>query len=210
MKLFLASRFNNPKTISKLDEYVGGLRDKKIAYIPTASNGEEGWEFWKTKKNGSWEVLNSLCLDVKPVVLEEFRDESVMSELEGKDIIFFAGGMAGYLMYWIKRCKLDLRLKDLLDKGALYFGTSAGAMVAGKSLDISGWEFVDKERGSEGLTPMNLVDFDIFPHFEDGLLPSIKENYKGKKLYMLKDGEEIIVEDSKVTLIGEERIIEND
>jgi len=56
---------------------------------------------------------------------------------------------------------------------------------------------------------MGLVDFDIFPHFQDELLPKIKEKYKGDKLYLLKDGEEIIVEDGKVTVIGEERIITN-
>ena len=38
----------------------------------------------------------------------------------------------------------------------------------------------------------------------------IKQKYCGKKLYLLKDGEEIIVEDNKVTLIGEERIITNE
>jgi hypothetical protein len=38
-------------------------------------------------------------------------------------------------------------------------------------------------------------------------LEEIKKNYKGNALYLLKNGEEIIVEDDKVTVIGEERII---
>lgn len=39
------------------------------------------------------------------------------------------------------------------------------------------------------------------------LYEKIKENYKGDKLYLLKNGEEIIVEDDKITVVGEERII---
>jgi dipeptidase E len=209
MKLFLASRFNHPNTIKKLNEYVGGLKDKKIAYIPTASNGENDWGYWERKEKSSWKDINSICDNVKPILLEKFRNETVIKELEGQDIIWFAGGMPGYLMYWIKRCKLDLHIRELLHKGALYVGSSAGSMAAGKTLDISTWGFVDSERGAEKIEPMNLVDFDIYPHFEDQLLPKIKENYKGKKLYLLKDGEEIIVEDGKVTIIGEERVITN-
>ena len=107
MKLFLASRFNNPLTIKKLDDFLGGIKGKKIAYIPTAANGEEGWEYWKTKEGGSWQLVNTLGAEVKAVVLEEFGNESVVNELKGQDVIFFAGGMPGYLMYWIKRCGID-------------------------------------------------------------------------------------------------------
>jgi dipeptidase E len=209
MRLFLASRFTDPKTVEKLSDYIGGYKNKKIAYIPTAANGEEGWEHWKEKNDGSWKFINTLGAIVRPIVLEEYRNDSVIKELSGNDIIWFAGGMPGYLMYWIRRCGIDLHIKNLLDNGAMYFGGSAGAMVAGKTLDISSWGFVDSERGSEEIKPMGLVDFDIFPHFQDELLPKIKEKYKGDKLYLLKDGEEIIVEDGKVTVIGEERIITN-
>jgi dipeptidase E len=207
MRLFLASRFHNEDTRKKLNEYVGGFKGKNIAYIPTASNGENDWDYWRIKEDGAWKLVNTLGANIKPIILENYRNESVMKDLKGKDIIWFAGGMAGYLMYWIKRCKIDLHIKELLDDGALYFGTSAGAMVAGQTLQISNWRSVDGERGAEGIKPMGLVDFDIFPHFQDEYLPEIKKRYKGNKIYLLKDGEEIIVEDDKVTVIGEERII---
>lgn len=207
MRFFLASRTHNPETIEQLRQYIGGFAGKKIAYIPTAANGEDGWESWKTKEDGSWKFINTLGADVRTVVLEEYRNESVIEELEGKDIIWFAGGAPGYLMYWIRRCGLDIHIKRLLKKGALYFGASAGAMVAGKTLQVSAWRFVDGERGAKEIGPMNLVDFDIFPHFQDEYLPEIREKYKGEKLYLLKDGEEIIVEDGKITVIGEERIV---
>ena len=42
MKLFLAAEAKNPKSIKKLKEFIGGsFKGKKIAYLPTAANGEE-------------------------------------------------------------------------------------------------------------------------------------------------------------------------
>lgn len=203
----MASRIKDPKSIKVLEDYIGGFKGKKIALIPTAANGEDGWESWKTKPDGTWQYVHSLDAVVTDIVLEDYRNDSVIKELENKDIIWFMGGMAGYLMYWIRRCGIDLHIRRLLESGTLYVGSSAGAMVAGKSLQISGWGFADGERGSETIMAMNLVDFDIFPHYEDEFLSQIKDKYKNGKIYLLKDGEEIIVEDSKINLIGEERVV---
>ena len=201
------SRFHNENTQAKISEYIGGFGGKKIAYIPTADNAEEGWGDWKKRKNGSWALINTLGAKVNTVVLEEYRNDTVLKELEDKDVIWFAGGMPGYLAYWMRRCKIDLALPKLLQK-SLYVGSSAGAMVVGQTLEVAEWGFGgDNERGGSSIKPLKLVDFDIFPHFKNELLPIIKRNYKGKKIYLIKDDEQIIVEGDKVKVMGEERII---
>jgi peptidase E len=209
MKLFLASKIKDPATFEKLTEYIGGFKNKTITLIPTATNAENGWGHYKIKEDGTWKLIHSLDAKVQDILLEDYRNESVIKELEHRDIIWFMGGMAGYLSYWIRRCKIDLHLKRLLDSGTVYVGSSAGAMVVGQTLQVSGWNWVDDERGSEGIKPIGLVDFDILPHYQDKYLVEIKKKYVGKKIYLLKDGEEIIVEDSKIQVIGEERIITN-
>ena len=161
MKLFLASRIKEPASIEKLTNYINGFNGKKIALIPTASNGEDGWEYYKRKEDGTWNFVHSLDATVQDVVLEDYRDKSVIKDLENKDIIWFMGGMAGYLAYWIRRCKIDIHIKRILDSGVLYVGSSAGAMVAGQTLQISNWLSTDGERGAESIKPMGLVDFDI-------------------------------------------------
>lgn len=205
MRLFLASEAKNPLSARKLEQYVGGFDGKSIAYIPTAANGEHGWESWRN--GGSWEFIRSLPAKVNLIQLEEYRNDTVLKDIEGKDILWFAGGVPGYLMYWIKRCSIDKHIKDILNDGTLFVGSSAGAMIAGKSLDVASWGFTDNEEGSEKIDPLKLVDFDIFPHYQEEFLPKIKEHYNGEKLYLLKNGEEIIVEDGKIMVMGEERII---
>lgn len=204
MKLFLASEAKHPDTIKKLEEFVCGFKGKSIAYIPTAANGEK-WESWKN--GGSWNLVNTLDVKLEKILLEDYGNGGVLERIIDKDIVWFAGGMVGYLLYWMKRCSLDKNLPKILEK-TIYVGSSAGSMVLCKnSTDIATWGFVDNELGANEIKPLGLVDFDIYPHYEESLLPQIKGNYKGNKLYLLKNGEEIIVEDGKMIVIGEERII---
>ncbi|QQG41131.1 MAG: Type 1 glutamine amidotransferase-like domain-containing protein [Candidatus Woesebacteria bacterium] len=206
MRLFLASEAKHPDSIKKLEEYLGGFKDKSIAYIPTAANGER-WESWKD--GGSWSLLNSLDIKLEKILLEDYGNDSVIEKIANKDVVWFAGGMVGYLLYWMKRCSLDNAMADILKK-TVYVGSSAGAMVlCPNSTEIATWSFVDNELGANEISPLKVVDFDIYPHYEESLYEKIKENYNGKKLYLLKNGEEIIVENGRVTVIGEERIISN-
>lgn len=205
MKLFLASEAGNSLTIKKLEDYVGGFGGKKIAYIPTAANGEEVFGSWR-KKSSTWRLVQTLGAKVAVVQLEDYRDSSVVGQLRDKDILWFAGGAPGYLMYWVRRCELNKTLPILLKK-SLYVGSSAGSMIAAKALGTTEWFPGENEPGASVIPGLGLVDFDLFPHYQEAMLEQIKAKFKGEKLYLLKDGEEIIVEDQKVTVVGEKRII---
>ena len=67
-----------------LKKFVNGFEGKSIAYIPTAANGE-GWETWRDA--GAWKLVNSLGANIELVQLEEYRNESVVERLRGKDIV---------------------------------------------------------------------------------------------------------------------------
>lgn len=204
MKLFLASEAKHPLSVNKLKEFVGGFENKSIAYIPTAANGT-GWGLWK--EGDSWESVQKLGADVTVVELENYWDTDPLSVLEGKDILWFAGGQCGYLMYWIRRTQLDRHLRGLLEKGSIYVGSSAGSMITAPSLDIVEWYIGENEHGAGVIPGLGLVDFDIYPHYEDDLHDEIKKIYTGKKLYLLKNGEEIIANGTTVTVVGKERTI---
>lgn len=203
--MFLAAEGGNPLTLEKLDKYIGGLKNKSIAYIPTAANGETNFGSWKTD-SGTFKLLPTLCSKVTAVQLEDYKNSSVINELKNKDILWFAGGYPGYLMYWIRRCEIDKALPELLET-SLFVGSSAGSMIASKDLLITEWCLGDVERGAGVIPGLGLVDFDFYPHYQDIMLPDIKRLYKGNKMYLVKNGEEILVEDGKVTVQGEERCV---
>ena len=80
-------------------------------------------------------------------------------------------------------------------------------MVTSKTMNVAEWYIGETEPGASAIPGLGLVDFDIYPHYDEQCLDEIKEKYKGHKLYLLKDGEEIIVDGDSITVIGEERII---
>lgn len=196
MKLFLASHASHPNSMKELDFIVG----QKIAYIPTAANGEHQYGSWRTE-SGTWKMLNNMDVDLTPVILEEVDD--VRGILESSDIVWMAGGTCGYLMYWLRRRGVDRYLRDLLNDGLIYIGSSAGSMVAGASLDLAEWYPGEREVGASVIPTLGLVDFNIFPHYREEM--TIKESHG--EMYLLKDGETIIVEGEEVTFTGEKRVI---
>ena len=207
MKLFLASEAKHPDTIKKLRKFVGGFESKKIAYIPTASNGENSFNEWK-ESSSTWKIVQTLGAEVIAVQLEDYKNSSVTEALKHKDILWFAGGQPGYLMYWIRRCELDKALPELLNT-SIYVGSSAGSMITAQNLNTTEWYFGEGEPGASVIPGLGLVDFEIYPHYEEANLEYIKHHFKGKKMYLLKNGEEIVVENGKVIIQGKERILIN-
>jgi dipeptidase E len=207
MKLFLASEAKHPDCMEKLQSFVGGFEGKSVAYIPTAVNGESPYGEWETTSS-SWKLINTLGAHVTPVVLEDYKNSTVLSQLEGKDVIWFAGGACGYLMYWIRRCEIDTHIREILDAGSIYVGSSAGSMIAAPNLGITEWYLTESEPGAQIFPGLGLVDFDIYPHYEDDLYDKVVEKHKKGKVYLLKNGEAITSVDGKISVLGEERIVE--
>jgi dipeptidase E len=204
MKLFLASEAKHPDSMEKLKNFVGGFEGKKIVYIPTAANGE-AWGSWRD--GGSIAAAKSLDADLEVIELENYYKIDVVDRIRKAEILWMAGGMAGYLLYWIRRVELDKVLPGILDSGTVYVGSSAGSMVCSKVQSLSEIYIGAKEHGAGFIPGLGLIDFEIYPHYEDELLPEIKKRWKKGKLYLLKNGEAITVENGSVKVLGEERII---
>lgn len=207
MKLFLASEAKHLDSIDKLKDFVGGsFGSKRIAYIPTAANGEY---FGSWKGGGSIRVASSLGAEIDIVELESFGYQDIYSKINKADILWMAGGMTGYLLYWIRRVELDKKISEIL-KNIIYVGSSAGSMICSKTQNISDKYIGEEEPGASIFPGLGLIDFEIYPHYEEDLYDQINDNWKegDGKLCLLKNGEAITVVDGKVTILGEERWIE--
>lgn len=204
MRLFLASEGGDPLTTAKLELYLGGFSGKKVIYIPTAKNGN-GEGRWRESK--TWKFLESSGMEPICLELENYLHGIDAKPFSKADIIWVTGGAAGYLMYWVYRTGFNELLGELL-RTKLYVGSSAGSMITSPTLNVCDWYIGEIEKGAKFLPGLGLVDFDFYPHYEDTLYKKIKTRYDGNKIYLVKNGEEIIVEDGKVSIIGEERVID--
>ena len=193
MKAFLASTIKHPDSQEALKAFVPNLKTVKMAYVPTAAHAEEGFGVWES--GGSWKVAQNLCDNIEIVKLEDYRNNTVLTELQKYDVIWFAGGFCGYLMYWMLQCGIS---KDLF-KDKVYIGISAGSSVAGTSLSyMSIYKDGDSEPASVFLPGLGILDKEFYPHYQESQYERISENYKGEGIYLVPDGEQILIEDDNI------------
>jgi peptidase E len=146
------------------------------------------------------------------VTIVDLKKDSdwVREELSKVDVIDVCGGDANWLREWARISKLDTYLKDLLEKGVVYIGTSAGTCLATPSFGL-GWWTPEWKEAHAGL---GLVDFCLAVHQKEGDERTsenkiIENREKIKKfidfpwkVYLLKDGQAIKVDGENIEHIG--------
>lgn len=97
-------------------------------------------------------------------------------------------------------------VKDLIEKGVIYLGVSAGSYIACPTIEMTTWKSSDDDHyGVTDLTAMNLVPFLVCVHYNrekyrEGLAESIKTSKYPVKI--LTDEQALLVRDREVKLIG--------
>jgi len=179
-RLFLASAVNEvaDDIAKKID-----CRGLKLAFILTASEVEKGDLWWMRADR---EALTGMGFDVFDYTLTNKTKDNVKKDLEKADVLFFSGGNTFYLLQKIQESDSAEIIKNLVESGKIYIGSSAGSLVAGP--DIYPVRFADDIKMAPKLKDykgFGLVDFMVLPHWghEDfkkaylgGLIKSIYNN----------------------------------
>ena len=189
MKLYLASYAM--VTMAKITEHEGrDLIGKKAVFIPTAGDPYDNKDFVEADKI----ALEKYGLDVIEMDVKNKDEEEIRKTIDGADVILVAGGDTFYLMEKLKESGADKVIKEFIEKGGIYIGSSAGSIVCCPT--IEGAEEFDDPR----LAP-KLDNFDGMGVFKDVIIPHThKEKYfervkratrklesKGYKVYPLTD-----------------------
>lgn len=139
---------------------------------------------------------------------------SLLENLNKYDVIYMNGGNTFYLLDQIRKSGFDKVIEELLDKGKIYVGVSAGSYVACSTIEMATWRHQDRDRfGLKDLNGLNLVPFLVSVHFEEKYRSIIDEAAKTTKypVIVLNDKQAVLCIDGKYKIVGEgERIIYND
>lgn len=137
------------------------LAGKTVTYIPTAGIVEEIDGMIENETN----TLQSLGLKVDVLDVSSASYESIVSALTQNDIIFVGGGNTFYLLQELRRSGADKIVAQEVNKGKLYIGESAGAVIACPDIGYcSGMDSPEKAPDLTDYTGLGLVDFYIVPH----------------------------------------------
>ncbi|MBP6886193.1 MAG: Type 1 glutamine amidotransferase-like domain-containing protein [Candidatus Pacebacteria bacterium] len=236
MKLLLTS--SGIKEAPELQEAFLDLTDHRkdllVAIIPTAGDPIE----WVLEKEGDVAPYDSVAKLVpekkeknlawwhsmqeawekkghRAIIVDLKEDPvEVRKKLENADIIEVTGGDGNWLVDWAKKAKLDVYLKDILNQGVIYYGTSAGSCLVTPDFGLGWWDKRWKlDHMGLGIVNFCVAPHQLAPHQKEKTIEEVKtkiieqkKNYQAEfswKIYLLQDGQAIKVDGDKVAHIGE-------
>ncbi len=114
--------------------------DGSVAILPTASASEGHHVFERWGRMGLDHYARSgVSASVIPVkVREDAFNPEVVATVEGASMIYFSGGKPTRLADVLRDSPLLAAIRRAMDRGAVYAGCSAGAMIASRERNAGG------------------------------------------------------------------------
>lgn len=170
-KLFLASSIcDTAKAIAKDI----GLKNSKVLFITTASEIERGPLDWQNDdKNG----LVNAGFKVSEFTFTGKTKDEIENAIKENDIVHINGGNTFYLLEKMRQSGADKIIKNAVENGKIFTGSSAGSIIAGP--DIYPARIGDDMSVAPNLTNykgLELVDFVVFPHWGSEFFKVAYEN----------------------------------
>ena len=168
------------KLISKDD-----LHNAKLLYITTAVDGEaDDNRFWADEE---YKTILDLGFDESNIT--EYKIGNAVN-IDDFDIIYMMGGNTIYLLDMIRRYSFGEVIKDFIDKGKIYIGSSAGSQIIGSTIELCSVYEVNNV-GMTDFTAVGIVNKEVVPHAnkKEELLKGLNK----EDLVLLYDGDGIII-----------------
>jgi len=171
MSLYLLSSFRG---LGVADMVMGDIEEKlgkksneiRISYIITAGNlHPEGKRDWIVEGR---ELLGRRGWQVFDYDIAGKAEAEVEAELSDKDVVFVQGGNNFYLLKQMQECNFREVIQRALERGVVYIGESAGAIVCSQGIAAQRYMSGDELSvvpGLENYRGLGLVNFLIKPHW---------------------------------------------
>lgn len=197
MKLLLAS-FLHPD----IGDYISG----RVLYIDDAASEMRQAPFAQAELKAIGETAETLV----PLTLSQSNSSDLQNEIASANCIYVASGEVFRLLNALRSTGADRLLTDAVNQGKLYAGSSAGAIIAGPSIEPA--SIMDDPKTAPQLTDytgLNLTPHVIVPHAQGTTGPySIEVISKTVETYgrewnllLLRDGQALFMDDEKSILI---------
>ena len=164
------------------------LENKKVLYITTAYDGEEGDDkLWMDE-----EYKTIIDLGINESNITEYKIGNEIN-IDDFDIIYMMGGNTFYLLDVIRKTGFDKVIVDFINKGKIYIGSSAGSEILGNSIDVAlGYD--ENNVNMIDFTGLKIVDALIVPHSnrKEEFISELKNKTK-ENVITLYDGDGIII-----------------
>lgn len=183
-------------------EFVSGT----VAYVSDATRLFDDHSFEHVERD----MLREQGLELVELPIASTPIEEVDRILSSVDGVYVAGGETFDLMYVLRSTGADELLSRHVRGGLPYLGTSAGAVIAGPSIEPV--SLLDSPDTAPLLTDhrgLGWIDYVIIPHASGTASPfpidvfaeTVRRFGTDHRLVLLRDGEALLVDDSGIRLV---------
>lgn len=196
MKLILSSRGLQSQAVKNaIKEKQESLKIKKLCLIRSSEDDDcEKSEIENIFKNSEIIVLNL----EKDLSLEALMDA---------DAFYFFGGNTFFILKRLRELELFRPIADRIKKGAFYFGSGAGSIIAGQNTaGVSKICGCENEVGLEIEGGFSFVPFDVAVGYEKEAEEVVREYHKksGESVVALSDNQAVMIWGDDMEIIGPE------
>jgi dipeptidase E len=179
-------------------------KELNLAFINTAAEVEEGDHWWLRAEK---EKLIEVGFNVDEFSIKGMTKDEIENRLKDKQIIYFCGGNTFYLLDQVIKTGCDEIIKNKIENGVIYIGSSAGSMIVGKRIDLV--STIDDQSKAPDLKSdgLGIVDLAVLPHwgsdiFRDEYLKGFETMYiEGIKIVPLTNQQYVWVNDDLIQTI---------
>lgn len=202
-KLFLASSIDVTASDIAKHLLVKGL---KLIFINTPAEGENGDKQWLENDRTA---LVKAGFMVSDYTITGKTREQIKNHFARFDIIFVSGGNTFYVLEKIQQSDCAEIIRDYVEQGKIYVGSSAGSILAGPDIYPSYYlDAVKKAPNLKGYGGLNLTDVVVLPHWGSDYFKELYLNkrlehaYTSKhKIILLTDSQYLKVENNRYEII---------
>ncbi len=176
------------------------ITDCKIAYIITASKKVDDLTYIEKH----CQKMNELNFSYTKIDIDGKKENKLRRILDGYDIVMVEGGNTFYLLKAVRESGFNNVIEELIAKGVVYIGSSAGSYIVSPSIIMATWSPGFDRCGIIDYKAMNLIPFLIGVHYTPDKYELFKEKAKDLKypVRILNDKQAILVQDDKFQLLG--------
>ncbi len=179
-KLFLASSFKNvaPMVSRKLKNE---QKDKKILFITTAAEGEEGDKQWLEDDRNA---LQGIGLETIDYTITGKKQSDFVKDFQNIQYVFVSGGNTFYLLEKAQESGFINFINEYIQKDNVYFGSSAGSIIAGPDIyPVLRTDTLEKAPNLKGYEGFGFIDLVILPHWGSDKFRDLYLNYRLEHVY---------------------------
>ncbi|QHX43060.1 type 1 glutamine amidotransferase-like domain-containing protein [Treponema vincentii] len=202
MNLFLCSHFS--KVGALLKDLIAG---KRVAFIPTASIHEGYTGYVGSART----VFKKLGAELTEIEISTANASDITQVFDTADIIYFTGGNAFFLIDQLRKTGTDTLLKQQLEKGKLFIGESAGAIVCAPELSyIEKMDPIPEDYSQSDYAGLGLINFYVLPHYLTApfkkVTADIMQSFSNIELCAINNAQALSVKDGirKVVSVAKE------